>query len=311
MQPIIVTTSESGQKFLQFLVRRLHIPKSVLHKWIRTGQTRINGKRAHPFTTLMVNDTIRIPPFVQQNLTTHSHVKHTSKLDTLLLPKIIAESPELIVFCKPSGLPVHGGTNHIDSLAYRLSLHYINSPFRPTPIHRLDKDTSGVLLVAKTYSSLRQFSDIFASHNQELKKEYLAWVRGNCPWSTPRYLEDLITKQKIQNRELVIPIQQPIPVKNSVIKKAVLIVYCLKQSNGYSLLHLRLYTGRTHQIRAQLSCRTFPIVGDKKYGDISNNYGLKLHAFRISFRQHTYTVLPSWTGQWKITKNDLLKSKAI
>ena len=139
-----VTAAEAGQKLLQFLSRRFEEPQSVLHRWIRTGQVRINGGRAKPFDRVELNDEIRVPPFAGAG-TKAERVPASSGGKEL--PPIVAETADVIVFCKPSGLPVHPGTGHTDSLTTRLEAAFAGSPFIPAPVHRLDRDTSGLLLV--------------------------------------------------------------------------------------------------------------------------------------------------------------------
>ena len=104
-EPLQVTAAEAGQKLLQFLSRRFEEPQSVLHRWIRTGQVRINGGRAKPFDRVELNDEIRVPPFAGAG-TKAERVPASSGGKEL--PPIVAETADVIVFCKPSGLPVHG-----------------------------------------------------------------------------------------------------------------------------------------------------------------------------------------------------------
>ena len=146
-EPLQVTEAEAGQKLLQFLSRRFDEPQGVLHRWIRTGQVRINGGRAKPFDRVALNDEIRVPPFAGAGSQPDSP---SSPLSAQPLPPIVAETDDVIVFCKPSGLPVHPGTGHTDSLTTRLEAAFAGSPFIPAPVHRLDRDTSGLLRVGTT-----------------------------------------------------------------------------------------------------------------------------------------------------------------
>lgn len=316
MQPIIVSSTEAGQKLFQFLNRRLNAPKNILHRWIRTGQTRINGKRVNPFTIVSLGDKIRIPPFA------YEYKKREELADNLIknrinmnpihfhitpLPPLIAHLPELLVFYKPAGLPVHGGTGQIDSLTHRLSQHYANSTFMPTPIHRLDKDTSGILLVAKSYKCLRYFNELFASHSEQVTKEYLTWVVGVCPWTQPICLQDMLIKkqEELAKYSLHSYAYHQKKLQQYPNQEALLTVHCIKKDKNKSLLYIKLHTGRTHQIRIQLSLHGFPIIGDKKYGDTTLSHELKLHAFRLSFPGYTFTTLPSWKNEWQVTKEDI------
>lgn len=339
-EPFVVSDAEAGQKLLQFLRRRCAAPDSMLHKWIRSGQVRINGSRTKAFDRLDAGDLVRIPPFAL-NFTQKTEKIASQEQDTLQnvplekslpsqnlplqntqmqnvslqkpknlslqqhsLPPIITENEDFILFNKPAGLPVHSGSGHEDSLATRLASAYADAPFRPTPVHRLDKDTSGLLLVAKNYRTLRKMSDLFATH--AVVKEYLAWVSGKCPWQKPTLLEDYLYKgidrqatqeENVHNfdkRERVHVAQFP----DQDTRYASLVVRCLLQTQNASLAHIRLNTGRTHQIRVQMSAHGFPLIGDRKYGGPQGN--LMLHACRLIVDGKEWTVLPDWQEKWQV-----------
>ena len=320
-QPLVVTPAEAGQKLLQFLVRRFDLPHGVLHRWIRTGQVRINGGRVKAFDRVEEGDEIRIPPFAEQNrqpaisaekdsLSTISQAQAAQKISgqtssqhtrSKSLPRIVAETEELLVFCKPSGLPVHPGSGHTDSLTTRIEAGYAGADFMPAPVHRLDRDTSGLLLVAKTYRMARKLSDALASHDGHVVKEYLAWVAGNCPWTKPIRLSDRLAKQAQNGRErMAIQTSTPEKAHSGKEQQASLTVCCIAQLPGASLVLVRLHTGRTHQIRAQLSGRGFPLLGDVKYGGPPLSDGLKLHAARLVLDGTVYEVLPEWKGKFHV-----------
>ncbi len=297
-EPLQVTAAEAGQKLLQFLSRRFDEPQSVLHRWIRTGQVRINGGRAKPFDRVELNDEIRVPPFAGAG--TKTECAPAPSGGKKALPPIVAETDDVIVFCKPSGLPVHPGTGHADSLTTRLEAAFAGSPFIPVPVHRLDRDTSGLLLVGKTYAAVRRLSDALASHDGSVTKEYLAWVQGECPWSRPKRLEDRLAKRTVGElgREKVVAGKSSAGEADE--KPASLTVRCLTVREGRSLVLVRLHTGRTHQIRVQLSERGFPLIGDVKYGGPRCEGGLKLHAVRLRVGEETYTALPLWAGSLRV-----------
>ncbi len=292
-EPLQVTAAEAGQKLLQFLSRRFGEPQSVLHRWIRTGQVRINGGRAKPFDRVELDDEIRVPPFAGAGKSEEVPLSREN------LPPIVAETDELIVFCKPSGLPVHPGTGHSDSLTTRLEAAFAGAPFIPAPVHRLDRDTSGLLLVGKTYAAIRRLSDALAAHDGVVSKDYLAWVRGECPWNTPKLLEDRLAKRVGDSgREKVVSSKSQVAGADE--KPASLTVKRIMMRDGNSLVLVRLHTGRTHQIRVQLSERGFPLIGDVKYGGPCCADGLKLHAVRLRVGEDVYEALPRWTGVWRV-----------
>ena len=316
--PLLVTSAEAGQKLLQFLARRFGAPQGDLHRWIRTGQVRINGKRAKAFDRVAENDQIRVPPFAQAPPNIASDAPRDAAPAAALpakLPPLVAETDALLVFNKPSGLPTHPGTGHEDSLASRLAFWYADAPFRPTPAHRLDKDTSGLLLAARSYTALRELTEAFAAHDGSIVKEYLAWVSGDCPWDSPRLLEARLRKEaETAGREKMRVFRAD---EHDAGKIARLTARCVERRNGASLLLIRLHTGRTHQIRAQLAASGFPLVGDVKYGGPVCRSGLKLHAARLNVQGVLYEALPptdgpgAWQGAWAVKALPSLESPNV
>lgn len=317
LQP--VSAAEAGQKLLQFLERRLSLPQGMLHRWIRTGQIRCNGKRCKPFQHVALGDTVRLPPFAlsmaQETLAAKTPLAYASQTATLpSLPPLVYESPDLFVFNKTAGLPVHPGTGHSDSLTTRLSLHHARAPFSPTPAHRLDKDTSGLLLVPRSYAMLRQVQDALTAHG--LIKEYLAWVEGLWPLQQPELLRDQLAKrytgshEKVENLSVLRTSPENTDPKNARLEnakagnEAACIVTCLchcgQAQTQRSLMHIRLLTGKTHQIRVQLSSRGHPLCGDIKYGG-TEHPPFKLHAMRIVLPDgQCFEALPTWHGDWQV-----------
>ncbi len=293
-----VQSSESGQKLLQFLVRRLGLPSSLLHRWIRTGQIRVNGNRGKPFILIKTGDAIRMPPFAlamaHSTMPSKNAQEQNIKPAQSHLPPIVYEDEHLLVFNKPYGLPVHTGTGHLDSLATRLMEHFKQDAFRPTPAHRLDKDTSGIIIVARTYASLRALQDAFEQRN--IIKEYIAWVKGIWPHQEKITLQHNLAKSYEGYDEKVRLQDQGRPSES--------IVTCLRHEKQSSLMHIRLITGRTHQIRVQLAAEGFPVLGDGKYGPFQNQ-AMRLHALRITLpntvaftalglSSKSFSVLPPW-----------------
>lgn len=300
---LTVTAEESGQKLLQYLVRRLSLSQTLLHRWIRTGQIRCNGCRVKPFDRVAQGDLVRLPPFAfkmaasaqferktvlpvpeQPHAATNSAALAALPLprirsgrfspahaatSAMLPPPMVREQGEIWAFNKPAGMPVQPGTGHADSLATRLSLAYAQRAFMPTPAHRLDRETSGVLLVGASYRALRFLQEAFKAHN--IVKEYLAWVEGRWLHTSPQLLSHTMEKKHSGIFE---------KMHTGTGKDAACIVAPLCCEAQRSLLHIRLITGRTHQIRAQLSACGHPLLGDAKYGSHVTG-ALYLHALRI------------------------------
>lgn len=308
MEPLIVTTAEAGQKIWNFLERRVENAGSDLHKWLRTGQVRRNGGRVKAFDRVETGDAIRVPPFAV--LRERHEKEHASRR---LGMNVIFENDDIIVLNKPAGLPTQNGTGHTDSVAQRLKDAFAGTDFVPAPAHRLDKETSGVLVAGKTYAALRGLTDALAGRSpQAPRKEYLAWVWGDWPWKEERELRDNLFKDEKTQR--MVAVDSAINGHNDKPqegKNAISVVRLLEtrivDSKTTSLLFIRLLTGRTHQIRVQLSSRKFPVVGDVLYG--KGNIMLKLHSFRITLPPlHGITLpcleqRPEWCSPWNTTDN--------
>ena len=325
-QALTVSRAEAGQKLLNFLQRRVEAATGEFHRWIRTGQVRVNGSRAKAFDRVEEGDQVRVPPFavfLPAGSETKSEVRTPSAVRTQdrgeaknknsSSLRIVYEDEYLLVIAKPAGLPVQGGTGHSDSIASRLAAERADADFVPAPVHRLDKDTTGLLVAGKTYAAVRLLTDALAGRGGEApRKEYLAWVEGRWPFSPaegPQELHDFLAKD--QKTQRVKTVRGP---KQEEGQEARCIVTALEarripegpKGREHTLLLVRLLTGRTHQIRVQLASRGHAIVGDPWYGK-SSNEGLRLHAFRLSLplpdgKSRTLELLPPWKGAWKVTQ---------
>ena len=326
-QPMVQET-ESGQKLLQFLQRRLNLPPTLLHRWVRTGQVRINGSRCKPFARVQTGDIVRLPPFAfkmaEESSATAGPDEPTDfesgarKADSPPLPPMIGTDGYLWAFNKPAGLPTHPGTGHDDSLSSRLAAYFTDAPFKPVPVHRLDKETSGVLLVAAPYEALNKAQDALRSGT--MSKEYVVWVQGNWPFAETQLLRHFLLKDSAQGYEKV----RPAAPGEADSREALCLVRPARVGTRQSLLLVRLLTGRTHQIRVQLAAMGHPVVGDSKYGSAPRRHvprgasslpaparmsgtdkakllspeSLLLHALRITMPcGRIFSCLPEWTGE--------------
>ncbi len=286
----VVTPEEAGQKLFQYLSRRLgkDAPKSLIMRIIRTGQVRVDGRRAKPFDRLRVGQTVRIPP-VRLEDPSQSEIEATACDDTLFLP-VLYEANGILALNKPRGLPVQPGTGWTDCVSVRLGGMFPDAPFLPTPAHRLDRDTSGVLLVGTSYEGLRRLQEMFRFGG--IGKEYLAIAKG-CV-DTPAHLVDELSKAGPIGKERVV-------VGSG--KRAEAELMPLRPGKDWSLVLVRLFTGRTHQIRVQLASRGHPLLGDTKYG--GGPGPLYLHAWRVQLPEITVSVLPTWEGDMAVREGDL------
>ncbi|GAB7023109.1 RluA family pseudouridine synthase [Salidesulfovibrio brasiliensis] len=282
VQNITVTKAEAGQKLLQFLQRRVgrDVPKSAVMKWIRKGEVRVDKGRKKPFDRVREGQTVRIPPH---------HVAESESREPVRTLSIVHEDERIVVLHKPAGLAVHGGDGIEDSVAGRLRAMYADAPFMPGLAHRLDRDTTGLLVAGKSYESLRRLNDAFA--NGEVGKLYLARVAGRWPHDGTVRVEDRMEKRGKPGSERV---------RTGEGKAAAADVTLLKADERSSLLAVRLLTGRTHQIRVQLASRGHAVLGDGKYGDCAKG-ALQLHCFGLKLPdgeggELTIQAAPDWEG---------------
>lgn len=302
-----VTDAESGQKLLRFLERRLALPEALLHRWVRTGQIRINGSRCKPFDRLKKGDQVRLPPFAgalacqaksisvddakpgnegQQTVDNQTRLIRTG-LD------LLGNEGGVWALFKPAGLPVQSGTGQPDSIAARLHEAWRDCYFQPAPAHRLDRDTSGVLLAGGDFEALRSLQEAF--RDGALHKEYLVWVEGSWPVERPVLLKDWLRKEKTDGVTRMCLRGEGLPFA----REALCIVNPIAVDQKESLLQVRLLTGRTHQIRVQLAGVGYPALGDGKYGRGGTN--LKLHSLRVILQNgREFSCLPQWEGKYAV-----------
>jgi len=292
-QFITVTDAESGQKLLQFLERRLtgDVPRSAIQRWIRKGQVRVDKGRKKPFDRLKSGQMVRIPPYKPGET---SPVSNEGNLVSSY------EDDDIIAIAKPSGLAAHGGDGITDSVTGRMKAIFADEDFMPTLAHRLDKNTSGILLAAKNYETLRSLNEQFAEG--KVGKLYLAWVKGKWKDRGEVTLEDRLEKSGAPGKE---------KVRTGSGKVALATVTGLVTDLKYSLVAIRLLTGRTHQIRVQLASRNHPVVGDRKYGKGNERGAMRLHCYAVTVKEKTIRLEPPWTGKWEVQSDALKQSLAL
>ncbi len=272
-----IDAENAGQRIDNFLRRELPgLPKSRLYRILRKGEVRVNGGRIRAEYRLAEGDEVRIPP---ARLKTGPGEAAPGKV-AAIENQIIFEDKRLLVINKPSGIAVHGGSgiSHgaIELLrAARPELHDLSL------VHRLDRETSGCLVLAKRRSALRELHESFRSGTVE--KNYLALVVGD--WQFGERLIDaplLVQHRKNGERHVVV---------SGAGKKASTLMRLSRTFGTYSLLQCQPRTGRTHQIRVHALHAGHPIAGDERYGEPEANAGAKklglkrlfLHAQSIAF----------------------------
>ncbi len=286
-----VTEKNDGQRLDNFLFSFLKdVPKSHVYRIIRSGEIRVNGKRAKAEDKIQTGDKIRIPPIRTQAQRTKPQPKELRKGE---LPTILFEDRDLLVVDKPAGLACHGGSGISFGLIERLRASFPESQFLEL-VHRLDRDTSGVLAIAKTRKALTRMHEMI--REGEVHKSYLTLVKGD--WVNDRqHVRVPLHKYVTASGERRVRPDEEIGLPSHTVFKL------RKRFGSVSYLEVDLETGRTHQIRVHSQNCGYPIVGDDKYGDFAFNdqvagglLGIPfkrmfLHAFRLSFT-HPITKTP-------------------
>lgn len=268
-----------GQRLDNFLIKELKgAPKSLVYKILRRGEVRVNKKRAKPMQKLRLGDSVRIPPV---------RIEHTSEpkspgegLQQLLRDCIVFEDDYLLVLNKPSGIAVHGGSGLSTGIIESLRSMGIGDGYLEL-VHRLDRDTSGCLVLAKKRSTLVALHK--ALREGEVKKTYQALVSGRWP-RTIKKIDAPLQKNSVSSGERKVRVDAA--GKQSVTH------FSVKQAHKRaSWLSISLDTGRTHQIRVHTQLAGHPVLGDSKYGSkedriLAKELGVKrlfLHAVEIEF----------------------------
>ena len=276
-----IDADRQGQRIDNFLFSQLKtIPKSRIYRALRGGEIRVNKKRVKADYRLQAADMVRLPPFKMET-TTPTIVRNHEFAP--LLARIIYEDEDLLVLNKPAGMPVHGGTN--------TSFGVIDALRQARPenkalelVHRLDKGTSGCLIIAKKRSALKYLHELM--RESQVEKEYLCLVKGVWPEGGKRHVKVALKKNILQSGERMVRV-------DATGKEAHTEFTVVERFKNCSLIKARLHTGRTHQIRVHLEHIGYPLVGDDKYGDweftkqLRTHTGLKrmfLHAQQISFK---------------------------
>jgi len=270
---LVVGEEGVAQRIDNFLLRHLKgVPKSHVYRVLRSGEVRVNSGRVKPEYRLRAGDRIRVPPVRVSE-------RKPPSAKPLGLP-VVFEDPALIVIDKPSGVAVHGGSGVSFGVIESLRAERPQAKFLELA-HRLDRDTSGLLMIAKKRSALVELHRML--REGEVDKRYLAVVKG--AWSGQEEISASLHKYVTSQGERRVAVREDGQAALTRVK-------ALKAKDSASLLELRLMTGRTHQIRVHLAHAGHPVLGDDKYGDFDLNRSLAkagvkrlfLHASRLSLR---------------------------
>lgn len=285
---VVIGDEEQGQRLDNFLIRCCKgVPKSHIYRILRSGEVRVNSKRVDATYRLCAGDNVRIPP-IRIAERPQNEVDEAAK-QRVDLP-IIFEDEAMLVIDKPEGVAVHGGSGVSFGVIEALRRQRPQAKFLELA-HRLDRETSGVLLVGKKRLALTALHDMFREHGAGADKRYLVLVKGRWMNST-QHVKLPLHKYLTEGGERRVSVDPQGKASHTVFR-------LLARWPEMSLLEAQLKTGRTHQIRVHLAHLGFPILGDEKYGDFSLNKQLKrdglrrmaLHAWRMAFR-HPLTAVP-------------------
>ena len=278
-QFVTIGEEDAGQRIDNYLLRVCKgVPKSHIYRILRSGEVRVNKGRIDQLYRLANGDLVRIPP-----------IRIAEKTSTQAVPgtefEIVFEDPYLLVINKPAGVAVHGGSGVSYGVIEQLRAARPDAKFLEL-VHRLDRETSGLLLIGKKRSALTHLHDQMREGTTD--KRYFAAVKGD--WVNKRQHVKLpLHKYTTADGEKRVVVQ-------AGGQEAHTIFNLLRKWDGFALLEAELKTGRTHQIRVHLASSGFPILGDEKYGDFPFNKSLHkaapgrgalkrmfLHAHQITF----------------------------
>jgi 23S rRNA pseudouridine955/2504/2580 synthase len=298
VKTVLVDEDSAGQRLDNFLMRHLKgVPKTHVYRIIRSGEVRVNKGRASADSRVATGDLVRLPPVrISERVAEKAEAMAQSIARDAPARDftILFEDEHLIAIDKPSGVAVHGGSGVSFGVIEQMRMARPQSKFLEL-VHRLDRETSGILLIAKKRSALTHLQNQF--RERETGKTYLALVSGRWPANKKvldkplhKYLLDNKDGSEGERRVKVVAKDDP-----NGMPSVTLVKVRPSAATAFTLLEVTIKTGRTHQIRVHLASEGFPIVGDDKYGDFDMNKTLQrvgklpalkrmfLHAWRLQF----------------------------
>lgn len=282
---VTINARHDGQRVDNYLFNLLKsVPKSRVYKAIRRGEVRINKGRCKASSRIYEGDMVRVPPLRQA--AERPILQPSKSLKIAIESSLIINDNHLIILNKPTHIPVHGGTGvtHgvIEVLRNLFDDHDTSGGEGVELAHRIDRDTSGCLIVVKNINILKEIQGLFKSNS--VSKKYLTIVKGHWPISQTSVNLPL-KKNQLSSGERIVRVDE-------AGKSAITKVKVMHHYQSATLLEVTILTGRTHQIRVHCAAKGHPVIGDNKYGDkqfntqIAKTLGTKrmlLHAATIGF----------------------------
>ncbi len=263
-----ITSAQLNQRLDNFLFKRLdNVPRTRIYRIIRKGEVRVNKKRCKPDYKLQIGDLVRIPPV---NLAQEKPQKSQPPKPVLtrLEQAVLFENDDILIINKPAGLAVHAGSGVDYGVIDAMRLLYQQTDIEL--VHRLDRDTSGCLMLAKNRQALLAMQNLL--RDNQLSKNYIAMVQGNWPRE--------VTELNLPLKKFLLPNGERRVRVDSSGKAALSRVHLLRGGKSYSVIRVQLVTGRTHQIRVHCLSQGHAIVGDDKYGDSEFNRSMRQRNFK-------------------------------
>jgi 23S rRNA pseudouridine955/2504/2580 synthase len=288
---LTIDEASEGQRVDNFLTKTLKgVPKSHVYRILRSGEVRVNKKRIDADFRLSLGDVVRIPPTRATIIDKPEHaIAAVSKFEQ----SILFEDDAMLVIDKPAGFAVHGGSGISRGVIEQLRLERPKAKFLEL-VHRLDRETSGVLMLAKKRTALVALHEAIRNHQTD--KRYVLLVHGEWLEQKKRVVLDL-QKYLLPNGERRVNVVTDISKdKYNERQTSETMFRLVKNFNNpalgkFSLLEAQLVTGRTHQLRVQLAHLGFAIAGDDKYGDFSVNKSLIKHGLKRMFLHSSTTKI--------------------
>ena len=275
-QNIVILSEEAGSRIDKFLPERLELTRTRIQQLIKDENILVNGKKTKPAYKIEENDMVKV---VIPELETVEIKPENIDIE------IIYEDNDLAVINKRAGIVVHPANGHysgtlVNAILYHIKdLSGINGEIRPGIVHRLDKDTSGLLIIAKNDKAHLKLSQMF--HDKTVKKTYLAILKGKLNQKSGRIVTQ-IGRDKNDRKKMTV-----INDLNSG-KTAITNYEVISQAEKFTLVKVHIETGRTHQIRVHMKYLGYPILGDSVYGRPDSEKRQMLHAYKLEF-QHPIT----------------------